>query len=326
MTDLISRLRRRADVRIAGIFLAVFVILQIMYPSTAGSFELVLSRTAITGLVALGMTVVIIQAQLDLSVGSTLALSAVIAIMVSGNGVILGLLAAIGVGIGVGLANGLIVTRLHVHSFIATLGTMIIVRGIALWITGSAPVTGGSLDASLTMIRSLFWFLTPPILIVMVGVIVAHLFLSRTRLGRDFYAVGGNIEAARASGTPVNLRIVQAFMICGFMAGLGGWVTATELSSANPNMSPDLPLLAIAAVVLGGAHLTGGRGTAIGTAIGALLIALIATTLDAQGISSGYQAVVTGVILLVVVIVDQVSIKNLGRTGREILSFSRLRP
>lgn len=322
MRELRARARRRADLQIVGIFLIVFVVLSFMTSQTAGALDLMLDRAAITGLVALGLTVVIVQAQLDLSVGSTMALAAIVTVEVSDRSLALGIVAALGVGLAVGLLNGFIVTVMQVNSFIATLGTMVAIRGVALLVTNSEPVQGGSIDAALTLIKEVFWIFTPKILVLVGALVLIHLMLSRSRTGREFYAVGGNMEAARAAGVPVRRRVVQGFVICGVLSSAAGWVTATELNSANPNMAADVALLAIAAVVVGGASLTGGRGTALGTALGAATVALIATVLDLEGISSGYQAIATGLILLLVVAADQLSLAaDLGRR-----LHTRLRP
>jgi ribose/xylose/arabinose/galactoside ABC-type transport system permease subunit len=251
-----------------------------------------------------------------------MALAAILTVEFSGRSLALGIAAAVGLGLAVGLLNGFIVTVMHVNSFIATLGTMVAVRGVALLVTDSAPVQGGSIDAALAVIDELFWIFTPKVLILVAALVLIHFMLSRTRTGREFYAVGGNMEAARAAGVPVRWRIVQGFVICGVLSSVAGWISATELNSANPNMAADIALLAIAAVVVGGASLTGGRGTALGTALGALTVALIATVLDLEGISSGYQAIATGLILLLVVAADQLSV--LTALGRRL--HARLRP
>jgi ribose transport system permease protein len=306
MKKLTTRLRRRDDIGILGIFVCVFVALALFGPAGSTSLEAMFGRASINGLVALGLTMVIVQGGLDLSVGSTLALAAIVTVKVS-DGVAVAIVAAVAVGLGVGLINGFVVTVMRVNSFIATLGTMVAVRGLAYLITHSTPVSGGSIEASLTLTRPLVWFLTPQILIFLGAAVVCYAFLSLSSIGREFYAVGGNPEAARACGTPVRRRQVQGFAISGMLAGLAGWVLATQLNSGSPTMGTETALLAIAAVVIGGTSLLGGRGTAFGTVLGVCTVALISDALDAAGASAGYESIAAGGILLVVVALDQLS-------------------
>lgn len=315
------RLGRRPDVRIALIFAALFVSMAFAVPGSAGAFDLTLGRVATDGLVALGLTLVIVQGELDLSVGSTLALASAVTIKLEHLGLVVAVLIACAVGVGVGLCNGLLVTRVRINSFIATLGTMVALRGVVFTYTGGSPVSGSNIDASLAITRKFVWFLTPRMLILIGVAILVHLFMSRTRLGRDFYAVGGNREAALAAGIPVERRIWLGFCMSGFLAALAGATLGIELATGSPVIGSDSALIAIAAVVIGGTSLLGGRGTVPGTVLGFLTIGTLATGLNLKGVSSSYQQVITGLILIGVVLADQIR----GRSPRWLTRFQDTR-
>jgi ribose/xylose/arabinose/galactoside ABC-type transport system permease subunit len=305
--DLRRRLRRRSDVRIVLILVVTLVLVEIFTSGVLDSVDQVLVRASTTGVVALGLTVVIIQGNLDLSVGSTLAFAAIITVKVSEGSIWLGLVLALASGALVGVVNAVIVTRLKVNSFIGTLGTMTALSGVNYIVTGGGSISGGSLEASLAITDTFLGFLTGQVLVFVVAAVLLHLVLSRTRTGRDFYAVGGNQPAAAAAGIPVNRRVNQGFVLCGLTAGAGGWILATGLGTASPIFGTNTALLAIAAVIVGGASLTGGRGTVIGTVLGMLTIALLGTALDIAGITSSYQQIATGLILFLVVAADKLS-------------------
>ena len=306
MTTLLTRLRRRSDVRVVGIFIIVFAGLVIISPSAAVSPGAVFARASVNGLVALGLTVVIVQGAFDLSVGSTLALGAIITAQLSQN-VGLSVIAALGAGLGIGIINGVIVAVLGINSFIATIATASVLQGVDYYATNTRPIEGHNLDTTLRFVSPLVSFITPEMLIFIGATLVVHVFLSRTAIGREFYAVGGSQAAARATGIPVKRRIVQGFAVCGIFAALAGWVTGIQSNSANPNQGNGIALLGIAAVVVGGASLKGGAGTAIGTAIAAIMLAGIGSTFDAVGISTLWQDVTYGAILLFVVVANSAS-------------------
>lgn len=297
---------RRPEKQVGGIFVVVVVLLQVLLPGVSVTFSQVLARASVTGLVALGMTAVIIQGNFDLSVGSTVALGAIVALDAPG-GIFVGLIAAILVGISVGLVNGILVAVFRINSLIATIATMTALRGVDYLVTNSNPIQGTDIQGAINFITPVFWILSPQILIFLSLLIIVHVFLGRTRVGRDFYAVGGNQEAARAAGIPVRKRLIQGFVISGTLAALVGWNSAIQFNSANPNQSGEIALLAITAAVIGGTRLKGGAGTAAGTALGAMLLAWIGTSFDARGLSVAYRDVTYGSILLLVVVGDQVS-------------------
>lgn len=261
-------------------------------------------QASVVAIVALGQTLVIIARGIDLSVGSVLGLSAVTAAIVaqSTGSQTLGIGAALGTGLAAGLFNAFLYTRLHINPFIATLGTLSIARGIALLLTGGIPVSfpGWASELGAGRIGDV-----PISLIVMAALAVAfHLFASRTRPGRNIYAIGDNPTAARLAGIPVDGTRVMVFAICGLLAGLGGLIVAGNLASASPDLGRGSELDVIAAVILGGTALSGGRGSIPGVVLGALLMAVLANAFVLLGISSHWQVVTKGLIIVLAVGID----------------------
>jgi ribose transport system permease protein len=311
MSGLLARIKKRPELQVVCIAVVLGVVARIAL-SGASSVTLgqVLAGASISGVIALGLTAVIIEGAFDLSVGSTLALGAVIAVDVGNHGVVLGIVAVLALGVAVGLLNGLLVTVLQINSLIATIATLTALQGVGLLVTHSAPVEGTHIQLAIDFITPVFWIITPEMLIFLGSLVFLALFLARTTIGRDFYAVGGNPAAARAAGIRVNRRTLQAFVVCAVFAAIAGWMTATQLNAANPGEQGGgtVALAGITAVVIGGASLRGGAGTAVGTALGAMLLAWIAVVFAAEGLSATYEDVTYGAILLLVVLAGQWSV------------------
>lgn len=258
-------------------------------------------QAAVVAIMAFGMTFVIVTSGIDLSVGSVAALSAMVSAWMFSNvglpgwlTLIIGLL----IGLLAGAASGLAIAYGKLPAFIATLAMMSVARGLALVISGGTPVaTSGAvnhLGADLGPIP------VPVIMLALAGV-VCWFILSRTVLGRSLYAIGGNEEAARLSGIPVRRILVAVYALAGLFAGLAGLVLAGRLSSAQPQAGMGYELDAIAAVVIGGASLSGGSGKASGTFIGAVLLAVIRNGLNILNVSSFWQQVVIGCVIALAV-------------------------
>lgn len=265
-------------------------------------------QTAVTAILAFGMTFVIVAAGIDLSVGSMLALSAMVgayAFTVMGVPSWLALLVGLLAGIMCGAVNGISNAYFHLPSFIATLAMLSIARGLTLVISQGKPIPtppavnllGGSLGP-----------IPVPIIVFALSGIVAALILNRTAMGRAMYAVGGNIEAARLSGIPVKKVQVTVFALCGLYAGVAGMVMAGRLNSAGAQAGVGYELDAIAAVVIGGASLAGGSGKVSGTLVGALLLAVIRNGLNIMNVPSFWQQVVIGLVIAIAVGID--ALKN----------------
>jgi ribose transport system permease protein len=280
---------------------------------TTGNLLNIANQIAIIAMIAIGMTMVIITAGIDLSVGSLIALSAVVCglyIERVGEGLTAGtgqlwigsLLGILSCGL-CGAVVGLTVTVFVVPPFIVTLAMMMVARGIALSLTGGESI--GAIPASFTWLgRETSLGLPNAVWLTIALYAVAHIAMTRTIFGRYLYAVGGNAEAARLSGVPVKRVVLIAYLISGLLAGVGGVVMASQLKSATPNYGEMYELYVIAAVVVGGTSLSGGEGKVIGTLIGALIIAVIQNGMNLDKIDPFTQRIVLGVLILVAVLID----------------------
>lgn len=261
-------------------------------------------QASVVAIVALGQALVIIARGIDLSVGSIIGLSAVIAAVVmrdSGSETV-GLAAGLLTGLGCGIVNGLLYTRLRINPFIATLGTLSVARGIALLMTGGIPVPISGF-AEFVGAGRLFGIPVSFLLMIVLAIVV-HIFASRTVLGREIYAIGDNPKAARLAGVNLKATRLFVFAFCGLLAGLGGLILAGNLASADPNLGLGYELDVIAAVILGGTALSGGRGSIVGVIIGALLMALLNNAFVLLGISAYWQVVTKGLVIIFAVGLD----------------------
>lgn len=282
----------------------------------------VLLQTSVIGLLGIGMTMVIITGGIDLSVGSVLALSGTVTglLVKAGVPVPLGMTAGVLVGALCGLANGLIITKMRITPFVATLGMMLIARGTALQLTGAAPISqlgesfgvlgNGSLfrmveKQSNGLSKVIFPGIPYPAILLLVVAIGAAYLLRRRALGRHIYATGSNEEAARLSGVNVVATKIAAYAMSGALAGLAGNVLMSRLVTAQPNEGVMYELDAIAAAVIGGASLMGGVGGISGTMIGAFIIGVLRNGLNMSGVSAFIQQIIIGFVVILAVFIDQ---------------------
>ncbi|WP_019618592.1 ABC transporter permease [Gulosibacter faecalis] len=298
------------DAGLAIIFVALVIGLTLASPNhsflSLNNIFLILVQTSINGILAMGMMYVIISGHIDLSVGSTVGLAGVAAALVAMPGeypLIVPILVGLAVGVGVGLINGIGVAYGGIPSFIITLGTLTAVRGIALIVSGGAPVSGLSPEFQGLASGRVFGIPVLAIYFVVIAVIAAFV-LRKTVFGRRIYALGGNPQAAAVSGINVKRLTVMPFIIAGLLAGLCGVLLASRTFTGSPTAGESYELDAIAAVVIGGVSMTGGRGKAFGVVIGALMIAVIANGLDILGINSNMQMVIKGAIIALAVLID----------------------
>lgn len=296
-----------------GLALLVFV-LSLLSPHflTTENLLNITRQVAVNAILATGMTFVIISAGIDLSVGSVLALSGcVMAIALNaGVGIFPGILLAVGVGSLCGLANGFMTGFLRVPPFIATLGMMSIARGLALVVTGGYPIFELPEGFSYLGTGYLWDVLPVSLLFTILVVVAAHFVLTRMKLGRYVYVIGGNEEAAVLSGVNVRTTKLLIYTICGFLAGLASVVFVSRLNSAQPTAGIAYELDAIAATVIGGTSLFGGVGSIGGTVIGALIMGVLRNGLNLLNVSSFWQQVVIGVVIITAVYVDQLRHRN----------------
>ena len=272
---------------------------------TISNMLIVMRQTSIVAFLAVGMSFVIIGAGIDLSVGSVLAFSGAVGAGVMQNGgIFFGILAGLALGTALGAINVIVITKLKIPAFIAALAMMAIARGGTLVYTDGRPITG--LHSSFAFLgRGYIGNVPFPIILMLIIFILAYIVLKLTRFGRYVYATGGNINAARASGVKVDNVIISTFAISGFLSGLTGMVLASRLNSAQPTAGMGYELDAIAAVVLGGTNLFGGEGELWGTLVGAFIMGILNNGLNMLNVSSFYQQVVKGIVILIAVTVAQ---------------------
>lgn len=295
-----------------GLILALVAISTVLAFVAPGFFTTanlinVVRQISINGILAVGVTFVLLTGGVDLSLGSVVALTGVVAASCAHPGdwpvavpVCMGVLA----GLLCGAVNGAVITLGRVAPFIVTLGMMTAARGLALVISGGRPVS--NLSKEFTSIGSRDVLGVPAmVLILAVVAALSWVFLANLRLGRYIYAVGGNENAARASGINVSLVKTFAYSVCGALAGLAGVVLASRITTGQPNAAAGYELDAIAAVVIGGTSLSGGVGGVGGTLLGALLMGVINNGLDLLNVSSYYQQIVKGLIIVGAVWLDR---------------------
>lgn len=324
--------RRRVDARTlfgrygALIFLiALVVFFSLAKPNsfpTAFNLFNIMRQASIAGLVAIGMTFVILTGGIDLSVGSMVALSGIIAAAAykggtglldtaagetSGVGVLGAILIACGVGLICGLIQGTLISRLNIPPFIVTLGGMTAFRGLTLIIGNGGPVS--AFDPAFNYLgQERIGDLVPvPVILFLAVALIAYIVLRFTQYGRYVYAVGGNPEAARLSGLNTRFIILSVYMIVGLLAGLGGFVLASRLNSAEAIAGGGLELTVIAAVVIGGTSLSGGEGRISGTVLGILLVSVLTAGLTQLNVTSYIQQILIGFVIVFAVWFDRIT-------------------
>ena len=265
----------------------------------------VLRQTALLFLMASGLTLVILTAGLDLSVGANIALSACLAasVMKTTGSPLLGMATGIGCGAAVGFANGILVTALRIPSFIATYGMMWMLTGVTYYYMAGETIHG--FPPGFRQFGSGYLLGVPmPVYIMMLFLFIGAFFAQRTVWGQQIYAIGANPVAARLSGVPVERRLVLVYAVSGAMAGLASLIILARINSAQGDIGEELTLPAIAAVLVGGTSLFGGSGTVAGTMIGALFLTLVLNGMNLLQIHSSWQPLVTGIIILLAVWID----------------------
>ncbi|MFM2644149.1 ribose ABC transporter permease [Vibrio chagasii] len=294
---------------IALIFLIVIV--SFLNPNffTVDNILNILRQTSVNAIIAVGMTLVILTAGIDLSVGSVLALCGAFAASMIGMEipVMVAVPTALLAGAALGAISGVIIAKGKVQAFIATLVTMTLLRGVTMVYTDGRPISTGFTDTA----DAFAWFGTGyamgvpvPVWIMVVVFASVWYLLNHTRFGRYVYALGGNESATRLSGIDVDKVKIGVYAICGLLAAVAGIIVASRLSSAQPTAGMGYELDAIAAVVLGGTSLAGGRGRIMGTLIGALIIGFLNNALNLLDVSSYYQMIAKAVVILLAVLVD----------------------
>lgn len=297
---------------VVGLILGTILSFLSPYFLTVGNITNLMKQVSIVAILAAGQAIVILSGGIDLSVGSVLALSAITMGWLIQQGVdpSLAALAGLAVGTVTGFVNGFIITRGKIPPFIATLGMLGVARGLALVVTG-----GVSYQVLVPMFMTIgngkFLGLPIPVYFVIATYLVMYIVLTNMRFGRHVYAIGGDERVSRLQGIPVDYQLIKVYMISGFLAGLAAVVMVGRLAATPPNVAQGIELQAIAAVIIGGIAFTGGRGMVLTALAGAIIMAMITNGLNILGVSSFWQQVLIGVVIVAAVWVD-----NLKQAGR----------
>jgi ribose transport system permease protein len=324
--------------REAGIGLAL-VILIIIFSIAAPRFATIdnlsniLTQISINTAIAVGMTFVILLGGIDLSVGSVLALATVVAGLVITNeafsvplAIVLAVVAAIAVGATCGFINGWVSERWHIHSFVVTLGMLNIARGAALQISNSRTIFSFPAEFNAFGTLELFDVFPAIFLIALALVLIGRFILNRTVFGRMIYAIGNNEEAVRLSGHNTSIVKIMAFTICGITVGIAAIMYMLRLNIASPILGVGFELKAIAAVVIGGTSMSGGKGSMVGTFLGACIIGVLDNGLLLIGLGDFARQMVTGLIIVLAVIIDTYRIKATLRVAQPAEAMGEVLP
>jgi len=301
------------------LYAAVVVVFTWLAPHflTLPNFVNILIQCSAVAVAAVGMTFVLLTAGIDLSVGSVMFLAGSIAgtlVVHAGWPLPAVLLVMIGAGCVTGTINGLLITRLRMAPFVVTLAMLFLARGLGLWITETRALNLPDSFRQLATARILG--VPSPVLILLVILVAAHVLLSRTVFGRQLYAIGHNREAAEKAGIRVARRLLQAYILSGVCAAIGGMIILAQLAAVSPNLGQGRELDVIAAAVLGGASLFGGRGTAWGGVLGAALVETVRNGLNLVDADPYIYPVITGAIIFVAVLLDSTRHERLARLRR----------
>lgn len=296
---------------VAFILLCLYLALTTPSFMTGTNWLSILLETSLIAVVAIGETFVIVTGGIDLSVGSVVALTGIVAGMSlhSGMSIALSVVMGIAAGAGVGLFNGLSITFLNMNPFIVTLAGLAMARGLAFIVPNGNTIFG--FDAGFDNIGGGNWGSIPIAAVISVAAfLVAYVILARTVFGSEVYAVGGNREAARLAGIPVRRTLIAVYTISGALAGLGGVILTGRLDAAQPIAATGLELNAIAAVVIGGASLFGGKGTMLGTLLGVLIIGVINNGLTLKNAQPFWVQFIQGAVIFAAVLIDSLNQKR----------------
>lgn len=285
--------------------LVVFMLIKAPNFGTVSNLFNVARSISISAILAAGMTFVIITTGIDLSVGSTIAVSGCIAVLAAQQGLnpLLAILLGMVIGALIGLINGFLIAYCNLAAFIVTLGTMTFMRGLAYTITGGLPIVDNGLN--FRALGNGYLFHVPiPFIVMIIVYVVMWIILDKTKYGSHVYAVGGNAEAARLAGINVKGVLLSVYVIAGLCAGLAGCIFAARVVSAQPTAGDGYEMDAIAAAVLGGTSLMGGKGKIPGTLIGAIIFGVLTTGLVLMNVPFFTQQLVKGIVIIIAVLID----------------------
>jgi ribose transport system permease protein len=304
-----SRLRRigavAASAKLLIIIIFVMLLLSVVDPNflTPRSLLNLLNHMSIDGIMVVGMTVLLISGVFDLSIGSVMSLAGITTIFLQPQGTLISLIGGVFVGLVVGLINGILATVAKIQAFIATLGTMIFVKGIALVLTKSVPISGSNAAFMEFAYKSM---LGVPVFVYFLALAFAAgwYLLNHTKFGRYAYAIGGNEESARLAGIRVSFYKIAYFVFCSLSASIAGVLLASKTNTGSAIFGDNVPLVIIATVVLGGTSLSGGKGKILGTLQSLVIFGLISKAMVILNIDQLYQYIFRGLVIITVVLAD----------------------
>jgi ribose/xylose/arabinose/galactoside ABC-type transport system permease subunit len=296
--------RHQTDARAAGVLAVIWVGFALAVPgfATKAGIEDVLGRSVVVGIMVVSLTLCLLVGEIDLSIGTTMALGGVVFALVQSHSssVLEGLVVAIAAGCAVGSINAILVCILRVNSFIATLGMLFVAQSVALVLAHGAPVAVTAFNASASVNNLVWGPITEPVLIYGAVVVLSQLFITFTTWGREIVATGGSADAARSVGIPVHRRRALAFVLSGGLAAGAGMLQALTLLSGDPSIGQVELLTAVAAAFLGGVSLKGGRGSVVGAAMATLALSGLAAGLEIDQIDPSYEQVIFGIVIILV--------------------------
>lgn len=311
--------KKRELVTLAAVFIVAifFTIMDASYFSW-NNFTLILQQATINGVIAIGMTFAIMTGGIDLSVGATYGIVVVsIAYFTVNMGMnpVLSLVIGLILGAGMGLINGLLITKMKLQPFIATLGTMSVFRGIAYVVTGGVPITGVDNSYRVILNTKITKGIYVYIIVFIVLAILMGIVLGKTKFGNYLYAVGGNEEAAKLSGVNTDKVKIYAYIVCAFCSAIAGAICLSNLGSGNPTAGDGYELDAIAACAIGGSRMSGGKGSILGTFFGAMLLAALRVGMIILNVDTFYQYIVTGCVIVLAAFLEVVQNKIEAKTS-----------
>ena len=300
-----------ADRKLLIIIVVLLVILSVADRNffTPRTFVRLLDHISINGVMAAGMTILLISGSFDLSIGSVMAVTGIIIVLTQQFGMLASVLLGLAAGTAVGALNGVLVVKGKINAFIVTLGSMIIFRGLGLAITNSHPVKGRIAAFQVFSQASPLGIPLPVFYLVAVYVVVWYV-LRYTKLGRNDFAIGGNTVSSRLAGIRVDLYTFLYFVACSFMAALAGVILTSRVNTGSAVFGDQTPMLVIAAAVLGGTSLFGGKGTIIGTIQGVLILGLIEKAMVIFNVDTNYQILLRGMIIIAVIVTDTLTARR----------------
>jgi ribose transport system permease protein len=309
-------LRFIADQKLLVIIIALIVVLTVADRNFFSLSTLlnVLNHITINGIMAAGMTILLISGSFDLSIGSVMAFTGIVIILAQPFGLVPSILLGLAAGTAVGALNGFLVVKGRINAFIVTLGTMIIFRGLGLAITSSHPVKG-AIPAFTAIGQASAGGIPVPVFYLVVIYVAVWYILKYTKFGRNDFAIGGNVLSSKLAGIGVDLYTFLYFVFCSFTAALAGVVLTSRVNTGSAVVGDQTSMLVIAAAVLGGTSLFGGKGTIIGTIQGVLILGLIEKAMVIFNVDTNFQLLVRGTIILAVIVTDALTARRRERTA-----------